>query len=192
MKCILCNHLSFSTICSTCQTKYLSSNLTKRTLPNGLVVYSFYKYSDIKGFLKTKHTYLGYKIYTLLAKNSFRKFALEFVDDHDKKIYAFAIDDKLSPEYSHTAILTKALKSKYITPKYNKLRAKNTVSYSAKTLEYRLKNPRNFNYTFKQDIYAILVDDIITTGTTLSEAKALLEKNSVNVLFALTLADARQ
>ncbi len=190
MKCIICNKLSFDTICQVCQIKYFSTNLTKRVLPDGLTVYSFYKYSDIKDFLKTKHTYHGEKIYKIIAKNSFKDFSDHFSSEN--KIYAFGVDDKLSPNYSHTAILTKALKSKYIIPKYNKLRAKNNISYSSKTLEYRLKNPRYFDYTFKKNIDAVIVDDIITTGTTLSKAKALLEKNSVNVLFALTLADARQ
>jgi len=34
----------------------------------------------------------------------------------------------------------------------------------------------------------ILIDDIITTGTTLKEAEKVLNKNGINVLFALTLA----
>jgi competence protein ComFC len=55
-----------------------------------------------------------------------------------------------------------------------------------------LDNPRDFKYTFKKNINAILIDDIVTTGTTLCEAYSILKKNNINVLFALTLADARQ
>jgi competence protein ComFC len=66
------------------------------------------------------------------------------------------------------------------------------MSYSGQSLEFRLSNPRKFTYTGKKNIDAILVDDIITTGTTLQEAMIVLKKNGVRVQFALTLADARE
>jgi len=59
-------------------------------------------------------------------------------------------------------------------------------------LDFRLENSRDFRYSGKSDIEAILVDDTITTGITLQEAYILLEKYNVNVLFALTLADAKE
>jgi competence protein ComFC len=37
----------------------------------------------------------------------------------------------------------------------------------------------------------ILIDDIVTTGTTILEAKKCLEENNCEVLFALTLTDAK-
>ena len=37
----------------------------------------------------------------------------------------------------------------------------------------------------------ILVDDIVTTGTTILEARDTLQKAGVDVLFALVLADAK-
>ncbi|EAL3832073.1 ComF family protein, partial [Campylobacter upsaliensis] len=37
----------------------------------------------------------------------------------------------------------------------------------------------------------ILVDDIVTTGSSILEAKKILEKNKISVLFALVLADAK-
>ena len=58
-------------------------------------------------------------------------------------------------------------------------------------MEYRLSHPRDFKYTFKQDVELILIDDIITTGTTLKEAKNVIEKSGAKALFALTLADAK-
>jgi competence protein ComFC len=190
MKCIICDKLSLYIICKTCQKSYLTPTISKRVLPSGLTVYSFYPYSQIERFIKTKHTYKGFGIYKILAKNSFEIFAKSF--EYERQVYALAVDDRVKEDYAHTAILTKALKSKYIKPVFNTLRAKNSVSYSAKSLEFRLKNPRDFSYTFKRDIDVILVDDIITTGTTLSEAYTLLKKQDVNTLFALTLADARQ
>jgi len=190
MKCISCNTYSFSLICHDCQRKFFTYKTTKRVLHDNLIVYSFYPYSQIEDFIKTKHTYRGAKLYKLLANNSFKVFSKKF--DFTDRVYAIPIDDKVTSLYSHTAILARSLKSKIIVPRYNTLRAKNQVNYSAKTLEYRLKNPRNFHYSYKNDIDVILVDDVITTGTTLSEAKATLKKYNVNVLFALTLADARQ
>jgi competence protein ComFC len=128
-------------------------------------------------------------VYKILAKNALKEFAKEF--DFPDMIYAIPIDDNVDSGYSHTAILVKSLKSKNIKPIYSKFRSENRVTYSGKSLEYRLKNPRGFEYKFKPNIDAILVDDIVTSTTTLNEAKLTLLKAKVNPLFALTLADAR-
>lgn len=189
LKCMMCEAYSLSVVCQSCQTAYFTTTPSARTLSCGLKVNSFYNYSDIDNFLKTKHTYHGSKLYNLLAKNSFSHFSKNF--DFPSLVYAIAIDDKLSLNYSHTAILAHQLKSKSIKPIYKSLRAKNSLSYSKQTLDFRLNNPRNFNYTFRENINVILVDDIVTTGTTLSEAYNLLKSKNINVLFALTLADAR-
>jgi competence protein ComFC len=58
-------------------------------------------------------------------------------------------------------------------------------------LEFRQKNKRNFYYSGKNNIKVILVDDLITTGETILQAKKVLEKNNCEILFALTLSDAR-
>ena len=68
----------------------------------------------------------------------------------------------------------------------------NRVHYSGKSLQYRLEHPREFVYTGKSDIDAILVDDIITTGITLQEAQKVLIENGVNVLFDLTLVNVEE
>jgi competence protein ComFC len=140
-------------------------------------------------FLKTKHTHIGEAVYKILVKNAFTEFSKEF--KFSDKVYAIPIDDDTNSGYSHTAILANALKSKNIKPIYSKLRAKNQITYSGKSLEYRLKNRREFHYSYRSNIDVILVDDIVTTTTTLNEAKNRLLKASVNPLFALTLADAR-
>ncbi len=189
MYCLLCNSLSFSLICKNCREEFLTPKITKRILSNGLEVYSFYKYKYIEKLILTKHKFVGYFLYNIMAKESFKKFADTFF--LEKPIYSIAIDDNIKSGYSHAAILNKALKSNSIKPLFSKLRAANQVNYSGKTLSFREANPRKFKYTFKEDIDAVLVDDIITTGTTLKEADILLKKYKVNVLFALTLADAR-
>ena len=190
MKCIICQSYSFKHICKTCQNSFLTPHLITRTLPDGFKIYSFYHYSEIEDLLKTKHTHIGASVYAILAKMAFSRFADEF--SFPDKVYALAVDDHVKRGYSHTAILTKALKSKKIEPIYSSLRAQNHVTYSAKSLEYRLQNSRDFIYSFKSEINAILVDDIVTSSTTLNEAKNKLLKCSVEPLFALTLADARK
>lgn len=189
MKCIVCKQISFKIICKNCQQTFLKPSKTARKLPCGFKIYSFYHYAEIADFLKTKHTHIGASVYKILAENTFRKFAQEF--KFSSTIYALPIDDQPNSGYSHTAILAKELRAKNIKPKYSKLRAQNRVSYSGKSLEYRLKNPRKFYYNFKSNIDVILVDDIVTSSITLSEAKNRLLKEDVNPLFALTLADAR-
>jgi competence protein ComFC len=189
MRCLLCESFSLSHICCTCQDRFLTPSIYKRELKNNIEVISFYKYKEIKELLFTKHTDLGFYIYSILAKNSFKKFADEFEFPH--AISSVAIDDNIKSGYSHTAILNKALKSKTIQPLFNKLRAKNSISYSGKSKEFRLLNPRDFELKSFTDESVILVDDIITTGSTLTQAVELLKKNNKETLFCLTLADAR-
>jgi len=81
------------------------------------------------------------------------------------------------------------MKMKNVKIEHAKLMARNKINYSGKTLQFRLENPRDFEYKGKKNIEAILVDDIVTTGTTLTEAASVLKKNGVDILFALTLAE---
>ena len=189
MKCLVCESLSLLHICKTCQVNFLKPSIYKRKIFNNIEVISFYKYQDIKNFLHTKHTDLGYYIYKILAQNSFRLFARDFNIDSNPTV-SIAIDDNIKSSYSHTAILNKALKSSSIKPLYNKLRATNDISYSGKSREFRMKNPRNFKLNSFKENDVILVDDIITTGITLSQAISTMRANKKEVLFCLTLADA--
>ena len=188
MKCLMCGSFSFSHICPTCQDNFLKPTIYKRIISNNTEVISFYKYSDIKHLLHTKHTDLGFYIYSILAKNSFAKFAQEFKLTHT--INSIAVDDNIKSGYSHTAILNKALKSKNIKPLHNKLKAQNSISYAGKSREFRLLNPRDFKLRDFNGKDIVLVDDIITTGTTLSQAITTIRTNKKEVLFCLTLADA--
>ena len=189
MRCLLCSNFSLPHICRTCQSQFLRPNLTQRAVGTDLIVYSFYKYHDIAKLLKTKHTYIGSAIYTILAQNSMQLFAREF--QYKKPLYALGIDDHAKDGYAHTAILARALNSPSIKARYGKIRAQRDISYSGKNLAYRLSHPRGFSYHDSGLGEVILVDDIITTGTTLLEAKEVLEKAGESVLFSLTLADAR-
>lgn len=188
MRCLICESLSLLHICSNCQKTFLSPSIHKRKISDNIKVISFYKYSEIKDLLHTKHTDLGYYIYSILAKNSLKKFASEF--DYPEIIASIAVDDYVSGGYSHTAVLNRALKSRCITPLFNKLRAKNRVSYSGKSREFRVLNPRDFEVQKFDAKSVILVDDIITTNLTLTQAVGAMQKENKEVLFCLTLADA--
>jgi len=189
LRCISCHKLSFETFCKKCQKELLQPSISKREV-GSLSVYSFFKYQNIEDLLLTKHTPQGYIIYKALAKLTFRPFIKNFANNN-QKIYIIGVDEIIKNGYSHIAILTHQMKYKNIKILHNKLIAQNSIKYAGKTLQFRLANPRKFIYNGKSNIDAILIDDIITTGTTLQEANSILKQNGVNVLFALTLADAK-
>ena len=186
---MLCESFSFTHICASCQELFLTPSIYKRKILNNIEVISFYKYSEIKNLLHSKHTDLGCYIYKILANNSLKKFAQNF--QYADATTSIAVDDNIKSGYSHTAILNRSLKSKNIKPEFNKLRAKNSISYSGKTREFRLLHPRDFVFTSSNKNDIILVDDIITTGITLTQAIQAIHKENRDVLLCLTLADAR-
>jgi competence protein ComFC len=182
MFCLTCNSFSFEIICKKCQKELLSPTIKKRD-----DIISFYSYEDIETLLKYKYHPFGSRVFEILAKNSFKEFSKVYKEN----IISLSIDDKVKKGYSHTAILNHALKSKFITPQYKKLIAKNPVQYAGKSLKFRLDNPRNFEYRGEKNISVILVDDVVTTGTTLKEAKEVLANYGVKVEFCVVLVDKR-
>ena len=189
MRCLLCHNLSFTVICKSCQKLFLQPNQTTRVLHDGFKIYSFYRYSEIAVLLKTKHTHIGAAVYRILAQNAMKAFKERFA--FEVAVDVVPVDDIPKSGYAHTAILAKVLRTKHLQPYYGALRAQNDVNYSAKTLHYRQTNPRDFMYRGKRNENVILVDDIVTTGTTINEAKNVILKSGAKPLFALTLADAR-
>lgn len=156
---------------------------------DGLRVFSFYDYSDVKNFIHAKHQLHGSFALSALAKLSFANFSREF--EINFALNALPIDDKNTNGYSHTAIFARALRSKFITPLFGALHATSNVSYSGKDLKFRQENPRNFKLLKRPIHPVILVDDIVTTGATLLEARDALQKAGCEVAFGLVLADAR-
>ncbi len=188
MRCLLCLNLSWRPICQNCLDTLLTPTLSKRVLDDGLEVYTFYKYSEISKLLHTKHTYIGAKIFLQLSKHALKPFA-KGLENQD--IFVLPIDDHVRSGYSHSAVLAKGI-SGYILPIYGALRAKNRIRYSGQKLSIRQKEKRDFKPTCRGNIDVVLLDDIVTTGNTLMEAKNCCEKANINVLFAITLADARE
>jgi competence protein ComFC len=123
-----------------------------------------------------------------LANRSFGAFAVEW--QYENTVASVGIDDRAESGYSHTAVLNRALKSNTIVPQYGKLRASQHYKYAGKSVEERLMNPRLFMYTPFSEHEVILVDDIVTTGTTLSEATEVLHAKGKKVILCLTLTDA--
>jgi len=191
VRCFGCNKLSLEPLCAECTTKFLSPNITKRKA-GSLEVISLFGYKDISHLLLSKHTPSGFRLYKYISKVVLKPFLQEFASNIDEPVSLIAIDERVGKSgYSHTAIMSHYAQNDKIVPQYAKLIATNNISYAGKSLQYRLDHPREFEYRGKSDIEAILIDDIITTGTTLNQAQIALSSYGVEVLFAVTLADAR-
>ena len=191
MRCLSCHKLSIQIFCKRCQKKLLQPSISKRKI-GSLDVYSFFKYQNIEDLLLTKHTSQGFIVYKALAQMTFKPFIKKFLEEDSRLIYIIGIDESIKSGYSHVALLTHEMRARKAKILHFKLVATNIINYAGKSLDYRLKNSREFKYDGINNIEVILVDDIITTGTTLKEAKSVLKKEGVTVLFALTLADANR
>jgi competence protein ComFC len=191
MRCYVCAKLNVSIFCKTCKENLFRTTLTTRKIGT-LDVISFYKYSMIESLLLTKHKPEGYRIYKTLANITMKPFIEEFVEADNRTVYIVGVDEYVKSGYAHVALLTQAMKTKHSIPLHSHLMARNSVNYSGKNLQFRLSNPRDFVYKGKSNIDVILVDDIITTGITLQEAQKVLIQSGINVLFALTLANAEE
>jgi len=188
MRCYACSKFSVAILCELCVKQLFKSNMSTRTIGT-LDVISFYKYTALEALLLSKHKPEGYRIYKYLAQITMKPFMEEFMESDDRVVYIIGVDEYVRSGYAHVSLLTRAMHTENSITLHAKLMAQNRVNYSGKDLQFRLNNPRNFKYTGKSHIDAILVDDIITTGITLQEAQKVLLQHGVNVLFALTLAD---
>jgi len=177
-RCVVCEEFSFSHICKKCK-----SLLKPEFIKKGDVV-SFYRYEEIEFLVKFKYEKFGSFIFKELA-SSFSTFSKSYPEI----LNIIPIDDRIDKGYSHTAILANSMKKD--NKLYSTLHSTSNVKYAGKSLQFRLQNPRNFKYKGPKNIDVVLVDDIVTTGTTLKEAKEVLKEHRVNVLFSLVLADLR-
>lgn len=158
-------------------------------IEGGFKVYYFYKYELIKSLIHSKHHLHGRSIFKALASYTFARFH-EFFPVNEL-IHIVPIDDKPKLSFSHTAVLAKAMSSYCLRPSFHTLHATSSVSYSGKSLKFRQNHKRNYKLLKELKYPVILVDDLITTGSSIKEAKTFLEKKGKRVLFAVVLADAR-
>jgi len=193
VRCISCARLSWRVICDRCRRELFATEIHTRTIGT-LDVISFYHYTTLEPLLLTKHKPEGYRVYKALSKMLLRPFIGEFVESLGEKeeVYIIGVDEVVKSGYSHVALLTHGMKMPQVRVQHGALLAQNRVSYAGKPLQYRLDHPRDFRYRGKRGVDVILVDDIVTTGITLQEAQKVLLGHGVNVLFALTLADASE
>lgn len=202
VKCLNCGRFSWRFLCKTCLFGLSYGEAGKRNLGD-FSVYYFYKYEIVKHLLHTKHRLCGSFVYGALANLTFARFgevlrggvsATDVTDANARetfgKFVALPVDDKNESGYSHTAVLARSLRCEFIEPVFGKLRAANSVKYSGKSLEFRRANPRGFSLDTSPPHPVILVDDIVTSGTTLREAKRAVESAGGVVAFGLVLADA--
>jgi len=190
MRCLSCQALSASVICSECEKRFFSPVLTRRKAGT-LDVVSLFAYSEIEPFLVTKHTPVGYRLYRFFGEKFVAPFVAEFAEQSQQELTLIGVDEHVRNGYAHTAVLTHAVHHRNVNVMHGRLRARTDVHYAGKTLHYRLEHPRRFIYTGSHGLNAILVDDVVTTGMTLQEAHHTLQRSGVHVLFALTLADAQ-
>lgn len=186
MKCLVCGKWSLRAICKTCQEDIILKPTTR--LIGDLKVYSFFAYSEIETLLHYKYTSIGSRIYQVLCN-----LAQEYFKEHfDLQAYGVGIDDCIKRGYSHNGIFLHSFSKCGIKPIYGELLASERVSYAGKSLGYRQTHPKGFQTKLSGIKNLIIFDDIITTGTSLMEAKKILEEKENEVLFALTLCDARE
>ncbi len=194
MRCFSCDNFSIEPVCKNCIRDFLTPEMIKKEIGN-LEVISFFDYYLTVEFIKSKYTTSGYRVYKFLAK----KYLAPFIESYYKSIgsskplYLIGVDEDISRGYSNVAQMVHygALKNPTNTL-HNVLKAKSRVKYAGESLEFRLSNPRDFVYNGPKGIDAILIDDTVTTGTTLEEAHRVLKNSEVNVHFALTLANAKE
>jgi len=196
MRCFSCYNLSTKPICKECRQDLLTLDINKERVGN-LEVISFFDYYLVMDFIKSKYSSSGYRLYKFFAKEYFNPFIKNFIknlENREDNIYLIGIDENIKKGYSAISVLLhNALKGvDSVKPLYNVLKAQNRVRYAGRSLEYRLNNPRDFIYSGPKNIDVILIDDTITTGITLEEAHRVLKSNGVNVLFALTVAVAKE
>ena len=107
MLCITCKNLSLQIICKDCQKNLLSPSFHKREIEEGFFNYSFYTLSELEDLISSKYYFHGDRVFNILAKLSFAKFAQNFT--FTNQVLAIPIDDHARHDFSHTAILARTM-----------------------------------------------------------------------------------
>lgn len=206
MRCVNCGAFSLRTICAACAANLAECRLGMRQV-EGFSVFYYYGYSEIRELILSKHHEYGAAVLARIASLSLAKFPFHLqreisanpqnyeafkTTDGIFKFNAVPLDDDARSGYSHTAILARALKSKLIEPKFHCLRAQNRVKYTGQSLEFRLKHKRNFKILTPPQFPVILVDDIITSGLSMLQARESLIDGGFMPVCGLVLANAKE
>ncbi|WP_240329447.1 ComF family protein [Helicobacter suis] len=181
----------FSLLCKRC---YEDLPLVFQTqMIHGLPVCSFYLYDEIEILLKSKYKTLGSRILTLLSQRA-REYFYTHYTFKSSPLYALPIDDHVKRGYSHTAIIARTFCQKELKNHcrvvYNKLMAKSNISYAGTSYQFRQKHKKDFVFKANPNLDYFLVDDVLTTGSTMQEAIKTVIESGARVIFALVLAKA--
>lgn len=198
MKCLVCGRWHWRVICKTCLDS-IPLRLSIRKLTDSVSVYSFYAYSDVSLLMQSKYQLIGSRILKLLAQRAAKHFFTEIAcRDFGEAIRLVGLDDYPYGAYSHTGIIVRAFERESkgaFKGVYGVLKARNAIKYAGESLAFRQSNPKGF--CLSRDVsypFVVLVDDIITTGTSFKEAinvySSLLPDS--RVVFCLSLCDARE
>lgn len=187
MRCIVCEALSLRAICTACQEEFLVPKIQIRLIKN-IKVYTFYSFDSLQFLLNSKYYSIGSRIYAIMAKRAMLHFKNHLPHPIKETTYALGIDSPVYNAYSHTAIILYTFR-KIFTPIYGELEAQNKVKYAGKSLEFRRNNPRGLIYK-SGNIDCVVMDDVITTGTSMLEARDVITKGGGNFLYGIALCDA--
>ncbi len=187
MKCLICAKFCFGVLCEGCLDS-IPLTPQKRTI-KGIPIYSFFRYDDVDFLLNSKYHIIGSRVISHLAKIASDSFFSQ--GSYFDGISGVGIDDYVRSFYSHTGVILKHFARNGIKPLYGELRARNNVSYAGKSLAYRQAHKRDLRFSAKvRDI--MIVDDIITTGTSFSEAIDVCTNAGAKVHFGIALCDAKK
>lgn len=195
MKCLVCGKFCLRVLCKPCLESIPLRPSVRKV--GGVSVYCFFGYDDVSLLLGAKYHVIGSRVLTLLAQKAATHFARTLAEQDQsapsslRGIGLVGIDDYVRSFYSHTGVLVREFaKAMGMRAHYGALQARNPISYAGKPLAYRQANKRDFRYSSTaREI--VLVDDIITTGTSFKEAIAVCADSGASVHFCLALCNAR-
>lgn len=205
-------------ICKACLDS-IPLRLSTRKLTDSISVYSFYAYSDVSLLMQSKYQLIGSRVLKLLAYKAAAYFFTHIDFDFTQKVGLVGLDDYPYGAYSHTGVIVRAFEAESrgrCQGAYGALKAKNATKYAGESLAFRQNNPKGFYLTRNISYpFVVLVDDIITTGTSFREAVSVFSAFDVEnesgvkskvvldskfatksleskVIFCLALCDARE
>lgn len=187
MRCLLCGKFSWRYLCKTCDAS-LTPDPKRHLIEGRLNVISFFAYDDVEPLIKTKYHPFGTRTLARLSRRAFQPFFADLALEQPAAL--LPIDDRPGKWFSHTAALARAAEGRSVKARYGKLRATAKIHYAGQSLAFRKSNPRRFAIKPFNEEAVILLDDLMTTGTTLLEAADAIEKTGKTVLFAVVLAAA--
>ncbi|WP_121021318.1 ComF family protein [Helicobacter vulpis] len=191
MRCVLCERWirPLALVCARCDPLLEPQILTREV--EGVVIYGFYLYEEMEMLLKSKYYDIGSRLLALLAHKAYLAFLAQVYPTLHlpKPLYGIALDDRLKRAYAPTAVILRQFcQERVFYPLYNTLHASNQVTYAGQSLAFRQSHSKGFVYKGQSGLEGFMVDDILTTGTTMCQALQAVRRAKVRVHFGVVLA----